>query len=485
MRTYGQYCSIAKALDVAGDRWTLLIVRELLIRGACRYTDLKNGLPGIATNLLSDRIRELESAGLIRREDAPPPVATTVFHLTETGAELQPVLDALGRWGVRYMSQPVPGDQFRGHWFAFPASLFLHDRDPGGPPVSIELRTCGDPVVIEVSGGSVTTRLGAAAAPDLVLRGEPQLILALFAGQRTAAEVAGDGLEISGDAGVLERVRPAPRRPWFRRTPRGSRARTEGAVTMARGLRSAVIGGSGVLAAVGLAACGSGGSQAAAAGGRYPAGWHRPRGAGCVHGEHQQKTAAFRLAETVSVKNSAGSAQHASVSGSGDVDFTASSFRVSLNVPSGGSITWCGRRDGIRSGARGRAGPGAGAQAVAEPEPQQVSQARLGAKAAGPSGRKPGLSGPPPPGPGWVDAHHLVRQIRYRIPVPAASTGAAAGTATATITFSRYGVPVHVSPPPASETADVTASCSSGPGLGEPQRARGRQPCYLAGRASP
>ena len=64
MRSYGQYCSVAKALDVIGDRWTLLIVRELLIRGACRYTDLKNGLPGIATNLLADRIRELESAGL-------------------------------------------------------------------------------------------------------------------------------------------------------------------------------------------------------------------------------------------------------------------------------------------------------------------------------------------------------------------------------------------------------------------------------------
>ena len=86
MRSYGQYCSIAKALDVIGDRWTILIIRELLIRGACRYTDLKNGLPGIATNLLSDRIRELESAGLIRREDAPPPIAATVFRLTETGA---------------------------------------------------------------------------------------------------------------------------------------------------------------------------------------------------------------------------------------------------------------------------------------------------------------------------------------------------------------------------------------------------------------
>ena len=210
MRSYGQYCSIAKALDVVGDRWTLLIVRELLIRGACRYTDLKNGLPGIATNLLSDRIRELESAGLIRREDAPPPIATTLFHLTEAGAELAPVLDAVGRWGVRYMAEPAEGDEFRGHWFAFPVSFFLHDRDPGGPPVSIELRAARDPAVIEVSGGSARLRPGPAAAPDLVLQGEPQLILALLSGHRTAAEAADLGLQISGDASVLRRVLAAP-----------------------------------------------------------------------------------------------------------------------------------------------------------------------------------------------------------------------------------------------------------------------------------
>jgi DNA-binding HxlR family transcriptional regulator len=210
MRSYGHYCSIAKALDVVGDRWTLLIIRELLIRGPCRYTDLKNGLPGIATNLLSSRIRELESAGLIEREDAPPPIATTLFHLTEAGAQLQPALDAIGRWGVRYMAEPAEGDEFRGHWFAFPASFFLHDRDPDGPPVSIELRTASSPVVIEVSGGSARTRLGTAAAPDLVLQGEPQLILALFSGYLTSADAADLGLGISGDASVLQRVLPEP-----------------------------------------------------------------------------------------------------------------------------------------------------------------------------------------------------------------------------------------------------------------------------------
>jgi DNA-binding HxlR family transcriptional regulator len=208
MRSYGQYCGVAKALDVIGDRWTILLIRELLIRGACRYTDLKDGLPGIATNLLSDRIRELQAAGLIRREDAPPPVAATVFRLTEAGEQLYPVVDAIGRWGVRYMAEPAESDEFRGHWLTFPVSYFLHDRDPGGPPVSIEVRAASNPAVIEVSGGSIRTRLGAAAAPDLVLRGEPQLVLGLFCGELSAAEVTDRGLEISGDTSVLQRVLP-------------------------------------------------------------------------------------------------------------------------------------------------------------------------------------------------------------------------------------------------------------------------------------
>ena len=155
MRSYGQYCSVAKALDVIGDRWSLLVIRELLLQGPCRYTDLRNGLPGIATNLLSDRLRELEAAGLVRREEAAPPVATTLFHLTEAGAQLEPALEALGAWGIRYMTQPADGDEFRSHWLAFPVSLFLHDRDPDGPPLSIELRPGGRPAVIEVSGGEV------------------------------------------------------------------------------------------------------------------------------------------------------------------------------------------------------------------------------------------------------------------------------------------------------------------------------------------
>lgn len=210
MRSYGEYCSVAKALDVVGDRWTLLVMRELILQGPCRYTDLKGALPGIATNLLAERLRQLEAAGLIWREDAAPPVATTLFRLTAAGAELEPVLTALGAWGIRYMADPADRDEFRGHWFAFPVSLFLHDRDPDGPPVAIELRTTGRPAVIEVSGGSVRTRLGTTPAPDLVLRGTPQLILGLISAHLTPGQAQEAGLEIEGDAGVLARLQPEP-----------------------------------------------------------------------------------------------------------------------------------------------------------------------------------------------------------------------------------------------------------------------------------
>ncbi|HEX7993438.1 MAG TPA: winged helix-turn-helix transcriptional regulator, partial [Streptosporangiaceae bacterium] len=195
-----------KALDVVGDRWTLLIVRELLLQGRCRYTDLRGALPGIATNMLADRLRELEAAGLVRREEAEPPVATTLFHLTQAGTDLSPIVTALGAWGVRYMAEPAEGDEFRNHWFAFPASLFLHDREPEGPPIAIELRTTGRPAVIEVADGAVSTRLGTTSSPDLVLSGRPKMILGLLSAHLSPDEAREAGLEIKGDAGVLQRL---------------------------------------------------------------------------------------------------------------------------------------------------------------------------------------------------------------------------------------------------------------------------------------
>src|SRR6266436_6275395 len=141
MRSYGQYCALAKALDVVGDRWTLLIVRELLARGSCRYTDLRNGLPGIATNLLVDRLRELEEADVVFREEAPPPIATTLFRLTDRGKQLEPVLLQLGGWGAPFLAKSRKKDTFRTHWLALPLRHYLSDRAPGAPPITIEVRT--------------------------------------------------------------------------------------------------------------------------------------------------------------------------------------------------------------------------------------------------------------------------------------------------------------------------------------------------------
>jgi DNA-binding HxlR family transcriptional regulator len=215
MRSYCQYCALAKSLDVLGDRWTLLIVRELMVGGPSRYTDLRNGLPGIATNLLSQRLRELEAAGVVAREQAPPPVATTLFSLTERGEALRPVLDALGTWGVPYMAAgPAPEDAFRARWLAWPAEKFLNDREPDGPPVSIELRA-GDgaderPVVVEASGGVVRSRPAAAGErADAQLSGSPHAILGLLSGSVSVADARAGGLGIEGDTAVLERLRPA------------------------------------------------------------------------------------------------------------------------------------------------------------------------------------------------------------------------------------------------------------------------------------
>jgi DNA-binding HxlR family transcriptional regulator len=208
VRSYGQYCSVSRALDVIGDRWTLLIIRELLLRGACRYTDLRNGLPGIATNLLADRIRELEAAGLVRREEAPPPVATTLVRLTDAGAELEPLVRTLSAWGIRFMAEPIGDDAFRTQWFTYPVEEFLRDRDPASPAASIELRALGGTAVIEVAGGAIRVIQGPATAPDLILAGSAQLILGLLTGQLSAAAAAGRGLEISGDAQLLRRVLP-------------------------------------------------------------------------------------------------------------------------------------------------------------------------------------------------------------------------------------------------------------------------------------
>jgi DNA-binding HxlR family transcriptional regulator len=205
MRSYGQFCAVAKALDVVGDRWTLLIVRELILREGCRYTDLRAGLPGIATNLLADRLRELEEHGIVEREEALPPVAATLFKLTSRGKELAPVLHALGQWGASLMAKANRDDEFRSHWLALPVSLHLRDTRPQDPPVRIEVRTGDRPMVIEASG-SVRVSPGPAGDPDAVVSGPPMLVLGYLTGRLDRATAVARGLRIDGATSALRRI---------------------------------------------------------------------------------------------------------------------------------------------------------------------------------------------------------------------------------------------------------------------------------------
>jgi DNA-binding HxlR family transcriptional regulator len=206
MRSYDEFCAIAKSLDVVGDRWTLLIVRELALRGACRYTDLRNGLPGIASNLLAERLRELEHAGVIAREDAPPPIATTLFRLTPRGEQLRPVLDDLTRWGVPLMTEHKPDDAVRSHWLAPTLELMLTDRQPDASPVTVELDTGDQPIVVELHDGTIHTRLGTADRPDAMLAGPPKPIMGLLLGLLELADAKASGVNYQGDPTILDRI---------------------------------------------------------------------------------------------------------------------------------------------------------------------------------------------------------------------------------------------------------------------------------------
>lgn len=206
MRTYGQYCGLAKALDQIGDRWSLLIVRELLIRGRCRYTDLRDGLPGIATNLLADRLLHLENAGVIHREMAEPPIAAPLYELTDRGKQLEPVIAALGRWAGPLMTAPSRRDAFRTHWLALPARLYLSDRSPNRAPVQIELRTGDKPLTLQTSDRDVQSRPGPADKPDAVITGSPEQIMGLLMGRTTLGKARAAGLKYEGDPAILRRI---------------------------------------------------------------------------------------------------------------------------------------------------------------------------------------------------------------------------------------------------------------------------------------
>src|SRR5262249_21490042 len=215
MRSYRQHCALAKALDVVGDRWSLLIVRELLLRDRCRYTDLRNGLPGIATNLLAERLKELESTGIIRREEAPPPVATTLFRLTERGRALEPVIFQLGQWGAPLLATPAKTDHFRVYWLGLWMRHGLRDHAPKKPAVTIALNAGEDePLTLEAAGGTVNVRVGRFDHPHATLAGPPRLLASVLTGKTTLSAARASGVRYAGDPRVLARVQPlAVRKP--------------------------------------------------------------------------------------------------------------------------------------------------------------------------------------------------------------------------------------------------------------------------------
>ena len=209
MKSYGQACGLAKALDAVGDRWTLLIMRELLTRGACRYTDLKRGLAGIATNLLAERLAALEAGGLVVRTAAPPPVATGLFTLTDRGRALEPALLLLGLWGAPMLADAV-GDDFQAHWMVLPLRALLQP----GNDASVEVRSDGEMLTIVVQDREITVRLGFNPGARTFVEGPGREVFGYLSGKLdiTAAEAA--GVTIRGDRRALTALRPsAKRRP--------------------------------------------------------------------------------------------------------------------------------------------------------------------------------------------------------------------------------------------------------------------------------
>jgi DNA-binding HxlR family transcriptional regulator len=184
-RSYDQYCSAARALDLVGDRWTLLIVRELLA-GPRRYTDLHADLPGVSTDMLATRLRDMERDGLVTRRRLAPPGNANVYELTSRGSELTGVLHALGEWGAGALGDRGPTDAVRAHWFALPLLRALEGAGVRGV-VQVSLEE-GEFHLRAGAGDGPAYGLGAAPVePDLRLTLDARTCLALARGELDAA----------------------------------------------------------------------------------------------------------------------------------------------------------------------------------------------------------------------------------------------------------------------------------------------------------
>ena len=203
-RTYGEPCGIPRALDRVGERWALLVVRELML-GPKRFTDLKEGLPEASLNVLAQRLRELEQAGAVRRRKLPPPAASRVYELTEWGRELEPVLIALGRWGARAPLAPGQDHMSLDAHVLSLITLF----DPvlaGDAELDLDLRLDEQSFRARVSEGKLTIVRGEGDDPDAIVHGDAGTLLAVSHRRAELAEVleAGD-LKVEGDTSAVER----------------------------------------------------------------------------------------------------------------------------------------------------------------------------------------------------------------------------------------------------------------------------------------
>ncbi len=202
-RSYDQYCSAARALDVVGDRWTLLIVRELLA-GPRRYTDLHADLPGVSTDVLASRLKDMERDGLTTRRRLPPPGAAYVYELTGRGRELLPVLQALGQWGQAELGERRPTDAVRAHWFALPLLRSLE----GEGLVEVRLEEGDFHLYVGSEEGPVYGDGPAPGEPDARLVMDTGTCLQVGRGELSVPDAVRAGrIEVTGDGTLAKALR--------------------------------------------------------------------------------------------------------------------------------------------------------------------------------------------------------------------------------------------------------------------------------------
>jgi DNA-binding HxlR family transcriptional regulator len=216
VKSYGQWCSLASALDVVGERWSLLIVRELLIGGPRRYTDLLGGIPGISTDVLASRLKDLEDDGILRRRELPPPAASKVYELTELGEGLGPAVAALARWGSQLLGPMSDAMTFRPHWLAFGLRGMLRADRATDVRLEIDFEVELDaPVRVRVDSGVLSYDADPEVAADIVVRSDLSTLSSIANGSLPIVDATASGaFTIEGDADAVaafQRLFPQPR----------------------------------------------------------------------------------------------------------------------------------------------------------------------------------------------------------------------------------------------------------------------------------